>query len=246
MNGANPTLMKRFSMKILDLNVNDFGGKKYHLEEYKKYGLRQWDAIDKTDVIDGILSLIDGFNPDIVIFQEYDINSSDAKLFEKDMLKRGYLLKSEKVRYVRPSMTVFFIKTSIEALYVPTGHELNGRAYAVKIGDVTVYGTHVPPKGKNRIIQFWKEMIDFADSIASGKIIFIGDFNTINVYNMMELESFLHKTNAIDAWKAKGNTEQISIMGDYVICSPDINLETAKISSCDTAFSDHPVIYLSI
>ncbi len=27
-------------MKILDLNVNDFGGKKYYLEEYKKkYGM---------------------------------------------------------------------------------------------------------------------------------------------------------------------------------------------------------------
>ena len=147
-------------MKIFNLNVNDFGGADKHLEEYKQiYGsrwcIKKWDYIDKTIEIKGIIECIEGFTPDIVIFEEYDINSIEAQSFEMKMKEKGYELKSESTTYKRPSMTVFFIKTSLEHSYVSVGHTKNGRAYAIKVKDVIIYGTHVPPKFDE---DFWREL----------------------------------------------------------------------------------------
>lgn len=66
--------------------------------------------------------------PDIVIMEEYDINSTEAINFEVKMKNKGYILKSEKPEYKRPSMTVFYIKNYINYSYLSTGHTKNGRA----------------------------------------------------------------------------------------------------------------------
>ena len=70
-------------MKILDININCFGGTDYQREKFKDdYGprcyLKMWDERDKSKEINGILDCIKRHSPDIVIMQEYDINSSQV------------------------------------------------------------------------------------------------------------------------------------------------------------------------
>lgn len=121
-------------MKLLDLNINCFGGTDAHREEFKaaygpRYYLKVWDERDKSKEIRGILDCIKRHSPDIVILQEYDINSSEAKFFETEMRTNGYTLESEKPEGRRPSMTVFFIRTATipTHIYVSANHTRNGR-----------------------------------------------------------------------------------------------------------------------
>ncbi len=245
--GHSATERKR-KMKILDININDFGGTDNHREEFKElYGnrryLKEWDHLDKSKEIKGILDCIERHLPDIVVMQEYDINSEEAKFFEKEMESRGYVLKSEKAVHKRPSMTVFYLKEEFvpAPAYVSTGHTRNGRAYAIKADGLIIYGTHVPPVYDE---QFWEELHSFAEKYMPEKYLLIGDFNTINGRNRNEFENLLdHST---DVWEAKGNKEPISVMGDHAIISKAIKLDNVDIELFDERNTDHPVIIVSI
>lgn len=225
-------------MKILNINVNDFGGIDHHLEAYKKLyrsGLNEWDKIDKTKEINQILDCIDRCTPDIIIMEEYDINSKEAQSFEMKMYKRGYLLESESPEYKRPSMTIFYIKKDIRHSKIFVDHTKNGRAYAIMVEDIIIYGTHIPPKYDE---QFWDELHTFVKKHLSNKYLLIGDFNTINYKNKQEFKKLLD--NSIDIWKEKGNPEPISIIGDYAIASKKIDINNIEIFSLDEKYTDHP------
>ena len=234
-------------MKVLNLNVNDFGGADRHIEEYKKkYGgryLSLWDKINKTKEIEGIEACVDKYLPDIVIFQEYDINSKEAFEFTEDMKRKGYVLKAEKQEYKRPSMTVFFIRDNMidQVEYINVGHSRNGRAYAIRIKDIVIYGTHIPPKYD---ADFWSELHSFIRRISSEKYLLVGDFNTINYKNRNEFIALLN--NAVDIWKEKGNENSISMIGDYVLSSPNMDINGINITSFDEGFSDHPGVYVNV
>lgn len=235
-------------MKVLDLNINCFGGTDAHREEFKaaygpRYYLKVWDERDKSKEISGILDCIKRHSPDIVILQEYDINSSEAKFFETEMRTNGYTLESEKPEGRRPSMTVFFIRTATipTHTYVSANHTRNGRAYAIKVGDTILYGTHVPPRYDE---QFWTDLHQFVKQHLSENYLLIGDFNTINYENRNQMNQLLE--DATDLWRAKGNDAAISIMGDYAIASKTIKIQDVEIDSFDEGYSDHPVIIVSI
>ena len=138
-------------------------------------------------------------------------------------------------------MTVFFIKQHIDYSYVNVGHKLNGRAFAIKVNDLTIYGTHIPPKYNG---DFWNELHSFIKRISLEKYVLIGDFNTINYKNKEQLNVVLENTQ--DVWKEKGNGSPISIMGDYVIASKEINMDNVEIDSFDKKLSDHPIIQIDI
>ena len=77
-------------MTILNININDFGGTNHHIEEFKnKYGKRwyisRWDELDNTKEVEGVFYCIEKYMPDIVIMEEYDINSTEAINFEVKM-----------------------------------------------------------------------------------------------------------------------------------------------------------------
>lgn len=233
-------------MKIISININDFGGVSNHREEYKQiYGnrtyLSEWDKLDKTDSINGILGFIIQYSPDIVILQEYDINSAEAQSFYQKMAECGYLLKSEKSTLKRPSMTVMYIKKSIDFHEMHVGHERSIRAYAIKSEDIIIYGTHIPPRYDE---QFWTELHNFIRKTNSEKYILIGDFNTINYKNNNELDILLE--NAVDAWKEKGHNKPISVAGDYVIISKSIDLKNIEIDRFNEIKTDHPAVLVTI
>lgn len=181
-------------MKILNININDFGGPENHREDLKnklgngKY-IQEWDKLDKKETINSFISKIDEYKPDITIIQEYDINSKECReIFEPLMRKKGYILKSEPPT-TRASMTVFFVKNGLRYKYISTGHFRNGRAYAVQVNDFVIYGTHVPPSGD--VKSFWKEINDFVQKFKNNKLLLIGDFNTVNFKNNKALVKLL-------------------------------------------------------
>lgn len=235
-------------MKIISLNINDFGGCTEHLEEYKKIfgyqGINKWDELDKRENIQGIMDFLETNMPDIIVLQEFDINSMEAKTFTIKMKNMGYKLKSESPSK-RPSMTVMFIKNNIIYKKINTCHVKRClRAYAIEVNDYIIYGIHVPPKyDKN----FWDEIEKLWSFYEKHKIVMIGDINTINFRNDERLNKLLLK--AVDIWNAKGNKDKISIAGDYAIISENIDIETVEIKKEEEAvcnYTDHPAIVLSL
>lgn len=235
-------------MKIMNLNINDFGGTANHREEYKKNFnnkyLVEWDKLNKSHNVDGIFQYIEGLNskPDIIVLQEFDINSKEATYFKGKMEGLGYKLASENPSK-RPSMSVFFIAERIAYEHIKDIHERNLRAYAVKLcNDLVVYGTHVPPKYDE---VFWNELDCFVETYRNHKLVLIGDFNTINKRNKSRLEALL-KTGLIDVWLKKGNYNPISVPGDYAFVSETIKTADVEIETSHIGFSDHPVIMLTL
>lgn len=213
-------------MKILNININDFGGPENHREDFKnklgngKY-IQEWDKLDKKETINSFISKIDEYKPDIIIIQEYDINSKECReIFEPLMVEKGYILKSVSVKSKkRPSMTVFFVKNGLGDEDISTGHDRNARAYAIQVNDLVIYGTHVPPSGT--VESFWKEINNFVQRFKNNKLLLIGDFNTVNFKNNKALDNLLenpiHKIHKI--WSHEG----CNIPGDYVLANFDIN-----------------------
>lgn len=243
----------RLAMKIMSINVNCFGGTTEHREEYKKiYGSnsykREWDKLDKDNNVSGIFDFVIQHSPDIVVFQEYDINSKEAQCFTEKMEKEGFSLNSETPKpKSRPSMTVMFIKENIKFNTISGIHDRNGKAYAIKAGNIIIYGTHIPPKPFDE--NFWKELHRFVESVKTEHYILIGDFNTINYKNKNELENLIRNN---DSWKIEGSPLPSSnppVSLDYAILSPKIkreDIETLSSSEEISKFTDHPFILVML
>ena len=104
------------------------------------------------------------------------------------MRKKGYILKSVPPTK-RASMTVFFVKNGLGDKEISTDHLRNGRAYAIQVNDLVIYGTHVPPSGY--VESFWKEINNFVQKFKNNKLLLIGDFNTVNFKNNKALDNLL-------------------------------------------------------
>lgn len=201
-------------MKILSLNVNDFGGAVEYREEYKKlYGtkgyIKRWDKLDKTSSIVGILGFITGETPTIVILQEFDLNSPEAKGFTKSLDSAGYEIIHE-LPSNRPSMTVMFIKKEVHIKHLSNPHDRSLRACVIEINNYIIYGTHIPPCYDD---DFWEELFEFYNKYQDRKIALVGDFNTVNLKNRKKCLELICN-GAIDAWVQRGNSNETPTIND--------------------------------
>lgn len=243
----------KFGMRVLTLNVNCFGGKEFYREEFKEmYGRRhiyEWDKIPKKINWEGVLNVIEKESPDIVCMQEFDVNSKEAQEFIE---KINYDVKYEIPEIKRPSMTVMFIKKGLSHKYIANPHERNLRAYAIDVNDVIVYGTHVPPSYDDN---FWNEMDKMYMNHAEKKLVFIGDFNTVNYRNMNRLNSLL-QNDLVDAWTYMGKSPDESTVDsdgmrlDYILVSYNVKCSIKDIriipEPLDKHFTDHKAIVVDI
>lgn len=131
--------------------------------------------------------------PDVLILQEYDINSTATEKldFESKMEKKGYKRKSNPVKGERPSYTVVYCLD-----YDGDGEEkqfsFGGRVYVLKYKGFFIIGAHMPfnPKdGKDKIINWervkdveklWEEITDYLSEKKSDKAMLIGDLNVFD------------------------------------------------------------------
>lgn len=196
-------------MKIVSLNINSFGGdvdtfegmkkelaNRYYdgnvLEAYKE-ALSSWnDAINSRSIYKSILKEIDEVDADIILFQEYYINSEAAKKFEEEMRKRNYALKCNYItdKRPRPLCTGAFCHDNNAYEEVKPQFDFEGRVFVFKYEDFYIIDAHMPlnPKDDKRysennkkraeeVEKLWEKIREYLKDKKDEKVIFIGDLN---------------------------------------------------------------------
>lgn len=260
-------------MKILNLNVNDFGGLNEHLFSYKyrkANGYTDWvkwgeetEKIQK-EVIENLTRLIDENNPDVCIFQEFAINNSVPPLnFAKTMEERGYkALGICSINY-KASITLFFIKISMmsKTRKITIDHSKTGltaRDYAIRYENgnecYIIYGTHVPYGGTKRV-PFWNEIINFYKKNEKENLVLIGDFNTFDTTTLAyQKYQELLELGVTDLWIKQGGSHNDETelnhhsRLDYVLLSPAAtnNCDALMKIIKDESLSDHVAFIFEI
>ena len=221
-------------MRILNLNVNCFGGSENHLMEHKKFNYygkevidwNSWSKIDKKKQVKDFCSYLEKKSPNIVVLQEFELNNSEETYtFIDCMQKRGYELIGDIPKF-EVSMTVMFIllNNNFSYEFIKSPHKRSARSCSIRINDCIIYGTHVPPEYDEG---FWNELINFYDKFKNENLILIGDFNAYSegTKGKSKFNELLSK-EAIDVWLKRGNSDSTPTEKkykgrlDYIIASP--------------------------
>lgn len=248
-------------MKIVSLNINSFGGDGETFEGMKKYlarrfydgnvtkackeeALSSWnDAINSRSIYKSILKEIDEVDADIILFQEYYINSEAAKKFEEEMRKRNYALKCNCItdKRPRPLCTGAFCRDNNAYEEVKSQFNFDGRIFIFKYEDFYIINAHMPfnPKDDVRysdnnkkraeeVEKLWKDIKEYLEERKDKKVIFIGD---LNVYQRgtHQYESFvpLFKSDVDmrDLWIEQGGKDAA------ITCKKDSRVDYALATS---------------
>ena len=236
-------------MKIVSLNINSFGGDGESFEEMKKnlarkdYGgnltkeckkdaLSRWDcAISSRSIYKSILKEIEEVDADIVLFQEYYINSDVAKQFQKEMgcedKDEKYVLKCNYITNKQPLFTVAFCRNNNTYEEVKPQFDFEGRVFVFKYEDFYIIDAHMPlnPKDDDEnysennykkkerakdVEKLWEKIREYLKDKKDEKVMFIGD---LNVYRRgtHQYESFvpLFKSDVDmrDLWLEQGGKD---------------------------------------
>ena len=247
-------------MKIVSLNINSFGGDGESFEEMKKNlsrkdydgnltkecrkdALSRWDcAINCRTIYKSILKEIDDVDADIVLLQEYYINSDVAKKFEEEMRKRNYALKCNYItdKRPRPLCTGAFCRDNNAYEELKSQFDFDGRIFVFKYEDFYIIDAHMPfnPKDDTRysdkdkkraeeVEKLWKDIKEYLEDKKDEKVIFIGD---LNVYQRgtHQYESFvpLFKSDVDirDLWLEQGGKNAA------ITCKKDSRVDYALVT----------------
>lgn len=247
-------------MKIVSLNINSFGGdvdtfegmkkelanRYYDRDVRKAYkeALSSWnDAINSRSIYKSILKEIDEVDADIILFQEYYINSEAAKKFEEEMRKRNYALKCNYItdKRPRPLCTGAFCRDNNAYEEVKSQFDFDGRIFVFKYEDFYIIDAHMPfnPKDDDRysddqkkraeeVEKQWEDIKEYLEDKKDEKVIFIGD---LNVYQRgtHQYESFvpLFKSDVDirDLWLEQGGKDAA------ITCKTDSRVDYALVTS---------------
>ena len=226
-------------MKILSLNINDFGGLKC-LEDYKKRNRwGEWEKLDKTSEATEILAYIQKEKPVIAVLHEFELNTEISNAFTNCMNEIDYeIVNYGPTELKQPSMTIMFVMKDLLYNKLDNPHNFitkkTLRANVIKVADCIIYGVHVPPTYDS---DFWDELIKFYDEHKDRKIVIIGDFNVYDE-GTEQKKNYLQllQANAKDAWLEKGYSDATKTHNkgrrlDYAIMSPLLyeSLSTIRI-----------------
>lgn len=177
-------------MRIFNLNVNNFGGpydkkpQKRKEESWGEYREARCEFEKKSlDVLRDIISTIDAEKPDIIVFQEFDVNAPAGEKAARLLAERGY----ERVYPNRESeisgsfsITIIFVK-ELEIVPCASPKILEYRWCAIKIGDLTIMGVHAPLESNRRkaeeVQRFFDELKVYAEKQQNEKLMILGDMN---------------------------------------------------------------------
>lgn len=241
-------------LRVLSLNVNDFGGTE-SLEKFKKNrSYEEWDQMDKNEQMKAIFDYVCEKNADIVILQEYDEYSKEGKEFSQWMSEIYSCVPHS--QHKRSSITIMFVKRGIQYSLMENPHNRNLRASLISTTmidmDLCIYGVHIPYDD----LKFWDELISFYEQISQRKeILIIGDFNVYKEgTNRKKKYDDLLKKGGADLWLDKGYPNDTSTYGesrlDYAVVSPKLNqvVKDVTISSellCKR-YTDHAALIVDI
>lgn len=236
-------------MKVLSLNVNDFGGMEC-LQAYSgQHRWAAWRAIDKTPAADAVLAYIQGQAPDVAVLQEVELNTAAVNRFIRQMEDLGYgSVPLVPHSYKHPSVTLLFSKLPYKPL--PNPHQRGLRAGVIRVADCIVYGVHVPWGD----MAFWDELTEFYQAHRDERLLMVGDFNVYKEGTAAkEKYRALLSLGARDAWTEKGYPHETPTFHkgtriDYAILSPlikdwDIQTDPALMNENQT---DHAALIVTI
>lgn len=252
-------------MRILSLNINNFGGRHDCKPLFKDYNnwfefkraVTLWrDNAEHYRNSGCILDLIKDKNPDIVFLQEFDVTSDVSIKFINDMNTLGYQEKfpdnNKKDSFVGvKSITIMF--TRIEDVLVKSNKSLVDRSLKwvnSEVGGILISGVHF-----NYDMEYWDALERLYSLNKDGKLLVIGD---LNVYmkgtdRRERLDNLLLK-GMEDIWLYTGGSDDTvtcytGARLDYVLSSSSLkdNIEVSiDDSPINRGFSDHNALIVTL
>lgn len=255
-------------MRIISLNVNNFGGlvSKPLIKDYLYNEKPLWDDWNKAVMAwrekikwENNVSVIADYvrDFDVIVFQEVDTNSEAFKKLIKNLDEHFivYPNKTEGKDYCIgfKSITVMFIKRCFNYTIMADNYSAKKmKNVEINIDNKNIIGLHITMGDTD----YWDSLIKHYNRLKDKKVLIIGD---LNVYDRgtKQKEKFLELLNcgAIDAWVQKGNsmhraTSNTEKRIDYAIMSPLFYEELVDITIDDVlrnkAITDHSAISISI
>lgn len=259
-------------MKILSLNINNFGGTKPKPvpSDCRKINSNETDwelwkkrVDDWRKDIDGeynaekIKNYIKENEFDIVIIQEFDMNSKNGNLLINGLEAFHYNIVypngyEAECKRGNKSITVMFIKDIDSCQISRENFSVTKRSVEIKFHGYTIIGVHVPLGDKN----FWNSIIRRYKDNENEKLLLIGDMNVFD-FGTLQKEKFfeLLKCGAVDAWVQKKNsmdrpTANTGKRIDYAIMTPLLYNDLVDIDIDDIlrneAITDHSAISIIV
>lgn len=252
-------------MRILSINMNDFGGTNNHLLEHKTYNAwtdrecidwKYWSSIDKRNVFELFLNYLSEIEPNILIINEMIVSSLEEIDFISKIRERGYLYFDECIpKGGKYSFTMMFYK-NIECtlLESPNKGYKENRTIQYSCEGIRIIGTHFPPESNTT---FLKAIDNFCTANINEKVIIMGDLNANDPTrgNKQMVEKMI-AYGYRDVWIQRGNPSntptEIKYGGrlDYVISSNSIYDEITNIKidpkTMESGMTDHAALIIDL
>lgn len=230
-------------MKILSLNVNNFGGSssKPLLNVYIYNGKPDWkswnEAVDnwrnknREKILANVRSAADiSKDFDVIFLHEADTNCESWSELNKLMKDQYDLLLPNGIdlseyQTGRKSISCLFIKKDIKYEYTTYNFLNSQRNVEIAIGDIHIIGLHM-----RYDLEDWNKLINY---LSEEKLLIIGD---LNVYDLgtgrREKFNELLGKGAIDLWLKQGESDDTPTCNtgkriDYALSTPKLYAENA-------------------
>ena len=251
-------------MRLLSINMNDFGGSQEHLMEHKKYNAwldrecidwKYWSSIDKRCYFDMFIRYINEKNPDILIINEMIVSPIEEIDFISEIMKQGFLCFDENIPNGKFSFTMMFYR-NVECALLPSpnaGHREN-RSILYSTNGICINGTHFPQESDAKFLRAVKK---YSQDHKDKKLIIMGDLNANDsTRGNKQLVEKLISDGYKDMWVQMGNPSdtptELIYKGrlDYVIASKNVydlisNMEIDSYTM-NSGMTDHAYLLADI
>lgn len=251
-------------MRILSININDFGGLENHLMEHKIFNAwlgrecidwKFWSTIDKEEVVNKFLKYIKDKQPDVLIVNEMIVSPLERIDFIAKIKEIGFSAFDETIPSGKYSFTMMFYKNvKCSLLTSPNSGYRENRSILYLVEGIRINGTHFPQESD---IKFLNSVEQFCKTRKNDKVIIIGDLNANDVSrgNKQLVES-LTAHGYKDVWVQMGNPVDTATEAryrgrlDYALASEVIyefisNIEIDSMPM-ECGMTDHAAVILDV
>lgn len=251
-------------MRLLSINMNDFGGSQEHLMEHKKYNAwldrecidwKYWSSIDKSCYFDMFIQYINEKNPDILIINEMIVSPIEEIDFISKIKEQGFLCFDENIPNGKFSFTMMFYR-NVECALLPSPNVRyrENRSILYSTNGIYINGTHFPQESDEK---FLRDVEKYSHDHKDKKLIIMGDLNANDsTRGNKQLVENLISDGYKDVWVQMGNPSdtptELKYKGrlDYVIASKNVydlisNMEIDSYTM-NSGMTDHAALIVDL
>jgi len=204
-------------MKILSLNVNNFGGtnpkplKKEPINNWTSWGkaVDEWHIYNKRAIQRNVNAIIDFSKDfDIIFLYEVDTNCLSWHTLLNEMEDEYELIihnrrKLSDLNKNRKSISCAFVKKNIKTNYIEIYDSY--RYVAIEVGNTYIFGLHM-----NYDLDDWDILIDWVKNNKDKEILIVGDLNVFDKRtDRYKKFKELLKEGIIDIWLKQGESNNV-------------------------------------